>query len=344
MTVPVRPSEQPSSDAASGDGERPVVVFTDETVCSQAVELLRESCEVRVLSAYPPEAALIAACTDAQAILARLGVVTGRVIEAAPRLRIIARHGVGVDAVDVAEATRRGILVTTTGSMNAAAVAEYTLGLLLALARKIPRADQGMRTGGWDRQPLIGLELDGLTMGVVGLGAIGSRVARYGLGLGMSVVAHDPHVAQPSDPAIRMASFADLLREADVVTLHTRLTPETHHMIDDPALEAMKPGALLLNTARGELVDQAALTRALARGGIGGAALDAFEDEPLAEDSPLRGFANVVLSPHVAGQTAAALVRVGMEAAAAILDELAGRVPRHVYNPEALEVRRARTL
>ena len=155
---------------------RRVVVFTDGSIRKDAADLLAPTCDVRVLTAYPSEGALIEACADADAILARLGTVTRRVIESAPRLRIVARHGVGVDAVDLDAATGRGVVVTTTGSGNAAAVAEYTFALLLALARHVVRADGSMRAGEWRRDPLVGAELDGLTMGIVGYGAIGRRV------------------------------------------------------------------------------------------------------------------------------------------------------------------------
>jgi D-3-phosphoglycerate dehydrogenase len=321
---------------------RPIVVFTDGSIRREAVELLAPACDVRVLDAYPSDAALTAACRDAHAILARLGTVTRRVIAAAPKLRIIARHGVGVDAVDVAAATERGIVVTTTGSVNAAAVAEYSFALLLALARKVVRADRGMRDGEWSRDALVGTELDGCTLGVIGLGAIGRRVARAGRGFGMRVLAHDPAVAQPEDDWVSAVDLDALLAQSDFVTLHVRLTPGSRHLIDARALARMNPGACLVNTSRGEVVEEAALVGALSSGRLAGAALDTYEHEPLAADSPLRRLDNVVLSPHVAGQTQAALVRVATTAATAILDELAGRRPQHVYNPEAYDVRAAR--
>jgi D-3-phosphoglycerate dehydrogenase len=323
------------------DMARPLVVTTDGSITPEATARLSEHCEVRVLpAAYPAEDALIAACANADAILARLGTVTRRVIEAAPRLRIIARHGVGVDAVDLEAATARGIVVTTTGAINAAAVAEYTFALLLALARKIVPADASMRQGAWLRDPLVGMELDGKTLGIIGLGAIGRRVARQALGFGMHVVAHDPNVPTPPDAAVRMAGFAELLASADIITLHTRYAPGSAKLIDAAALTAMRPGALLLNTARGELVDDAALTAALRSGHLAGAALDTFSEEPLPAESPLRAMPNVVLSPHVAGQTAEAVVKVGLAAADAILSEFSGRRPAHVYNPEAYAMRR----
>lgn len=325
----------------AGSG-RPSVVFTDQTIGHEALDLLAPTCHVRVLTAYPSENELVKACADAHGILARLGTISTRVIDSAPYLRIIARHGVGVDAVDLAAATRRGVVVTTTGSENAAAVAEYTFALLLALVRNVLPADSGMRKGEWSREALVGMELDGRTLGIVGLGAIGRRVARLASCFGMRVLAFDPKIQDAQDPGIELTSLEDLLERSDAITLHTRLTSETARLIDARALARMKPGAYLVNTARGEVVDQAALIAALSSGALGGAALDTYEQEPLPVDSPLRRLSNVLLSPHVAGQTGGALVRVAISAAQAILDEFAGRRPKYVYNPEAYDVRAAR--
>lgn len=314
------------------------VVFTDGSIRREALDLLAPTCDVRVLDDYPSEPVLAAACANADAILARLGTVTRGVLDAAPRLRIVARHGVGVDAVDLAAATARGIVVTTTGSENAAAVAEYTFALLLGLVRHVAAADAGMRAGEWRRGPLVGMELDGATLGVIGYGAIGRRVARQGLGFGMRVLACDPRADAP-EPGVTLVTQDDLLAQADVVTLHTRLDAGNLRLLDARALSLMKPGACVVNTARGELVDEAALIAALERGALRGAALDTYEREPLAADHPLRRMRNVLLSPHVAGQTEAALRRVAVAAAQCILDELAGQRPRFVYNPEAYERR-----
>jgi D-3-phosphoglycerate dehydrogenase len=316
------------------DPARPLVVFTDGSIRAVARERLAPTCDVRVLSAYPSESALIDACRDAHAILARLGTVTRPVIEAARELRIIARHGVGVDAVDLVAATERGVVVTTTGSGNAAAVAEYTFALLLALVRHVVQADEGMRAGRWERDPLVGLELDGRTLGVIGLGAIGRRVARQAIGFGMRVVAYDVVPTTP-EPGVMMVAFDDLLAQSDVVSLHTRLTADNAHLIDAAALRLMKRGAFIVNTSRGEMIDEAALVAALQSRSLRGAALDTFEREPLDADSPLRRLPNVVLSPHVAGQTDAALERVALTAADCILAELAGQRPAFVYNPDA---------
>ncbi|WP_270933356.1 hydroxyacid dehydrogenase [Falsiroseomonas oryzae] len=323
---------------------RPLVVLSDPSIHPDAVALLARDCTLRILDAYSPEDVFAQAASGASAILARLGTVTRRVIQAAPGLRIVARHGVGVDAVDLAAATAQGVVVTSTGSANAAAVAEYTFALLLALARKLPQADHAMRGGAWSREPLVGLELEGRVLGILGLGAIGERVARQALGFGMRVQAWRSGRAQRQVAGVAMVELPDLLATSDVLTLHLRLSAETAGCLDAAAIAALKPGALLVNTARGELVDEPALIRALAAGRLGGAALDTFAEEPLPGDSPLRRMHNVLLSPHVAGQTEAAVRRVGLAAAQAVLDELSGRRPANVHNAAAYAVRRERGL
>ena len=193
-----------------------------------------------------------------------------------------------------------------------------------------------MRAGTSSRAPLVGESLEGKTLGIVGCGAVGSRAAA---GFGMHVIAAAGRGADAAPKPVPVLPLAELLAVADIVSLHVRLTPETHGMIDARAIAAMKPGAVLVNTARGELVDEAALIAALQSGHLAGAALDTYAVEPLAGDSPLRRMANVVLSPHVAGQTKDAVVLVGLAAAQAILDELAGRRPRFVVNSEAYAAR-----
>lgn len=283
---------------------------------------------------------MIEACRDADAILARLGVVTAGVIHAAPHLRIIARHGAGSDGVDLPAATARGVIVTTTGPANAGAVAEYTIALLLGLLRKVIAADAGMREGLWSREPLVGGALEGSTLGIVGCGAVGMRVARVAQAFGMEVLASEPGRRDAPLPSVPTVKLDELLRRSDVVSLHLRLVPENAGIIDAAAIAAMKPGAVLVNTARGELVDEAALIAALKTGHLAGAALDTYAVEPLPPDSPLRSMPNVLLSPHVAGQTGSAMVRVGHAAVQAILDEFDGRCPAFVVNPEVYEVRR----
>lgn len=322
----------------------PLVVLSDPSIHHAAIARLERHCRIRILDAYSPEGVFAAACTEASAILARLGTVTRRVIEAAPGLRIIARHGVGVDAVDLVAATEHGVVVTSTGSANAAAVAEYSFALLLSLVRRTALADSSMRAGQWARDPLVGMELDGRTMGIIGLGAIGARVARQALGFGMTVLAACSLRPQRPMDGVVLVPLEELLARSDIVSLHLRLSAETAGMLDAGRIAAMRPGALLVNTARGELIDEPAMIRALESGQLGGAALDSYAEEPLSPASVLRALPNVVLSPHVAGQTAEAVERVGLAAAQAVLDELAGRRPANVHNEAAYEVRRRRGL
>jgi D-3-phosphoglycerate dehydrogenase / 2-oxoglutarate reductase len=310
------------------------VVLTDNTIRPEALARLQAHAEVRILDAYASEATMIQACRDADAILVRLGMVTASVIEAASRLRIVACHGSGSDSVDIPAATRHGIVVTNAGPANASAVAEYTFALLLALLRKVTAADASMRAGEWSRQPLIGAPLEGRTLGIVGCGAIGTRVARIAQGFGMTVLASEPARAGGDRPAVPTLPLPLLLARSDILSLHLRLTPGNAGIISSASIALMKPGAVLVNTARGELVDETALIAALTSGKLAGAALDTFAMEPLSPTSALRRMPNVVLSPHVAGQTSDALLQVGQTAVQAILDEFSGKQPAFVINPE----------
>lgn len=242
--------------------------------------------------------------------------------------------------MDLPAATARGIVVTTTGPANAGAVAEYTFALLLGLLRKVVAADQGMRDGQWSRTPLIGTVLEGSTLGIVGCGAVGTRVVRIARAFGMNVLVAEPGRPGVAPPPVPAVPLRELLGRADIVSLHLRLTANNAGIIDAAAIAAMKPGAVLVNTARGELIDQAALIAALISGHLAGAALDTYAIEPLPPASELRSMPNVLLSPHVAGQTGNALLRVGHAAVQAILDEFDGKCPAFVVNPEAFAARR----
>jgi phosphoglycerate dehydrogenase-like enzyme len=225
------------------------------------------------------------------------------VFAASPRLRLISIWGTGTDNVDLGAASRRGIAVTNTPGVAAHSVAEHALALMLAVARNIPRLDAAVRGGEWRRGQ--SMELRGKTLGIVGLGAIGRAFARLGQGIGMRVIAWTVH----PDPSLGFALVDrdELFRTADVVSLHVRLTPEMRGMVGRRELELMKPSAILINTARGALVDEGALVEALSTGRITGAGLDVFETEPLPAEHPLTAFSNVVLTPHCAGITPEAL-------------------------------------
>ncbi|MDR7422728.1 MAG: phosphoglycerate dehydrogenase [Armatimonadota bacterium] len=284
------------------------------------------------------EAALIEALAEADAVIVRSrSRLTARVLEAAPRLRVAARAGVGVDNIDVDVATRRGILVLNTRESSTTSTAEHTMALLLALARHVPAAAASVARGEWTRERFVGTELYGKTLGIVGLGKIGGEVARRAQAFGMTVVAHDLYVSE--DRAGRLGAqllpLDDLLAASDVVTLHVPLTARTRHLIGADQLRRMKPGALLVNCARGELVDEDALRVALDEGRLGGAALDVFAHEPPG-GSPLVGHPRVVATPHLGASTREAQRSVALEAADQVLAALEGRPVRGAVNAPAV--------
>ena len=249
--------------------------------------------------------------------------VTRRLIAAAPDLVIIAKHGAGVDSVDLAAAGAAGIIVATAGDTGAAAVAELTLAMMLALRRNLLPFTERIRAGHWDRGGFLGQELGGQTLGIVGLGRIGTRVAGMARMLGMNVLALRRDDRSFRD--VEAVSLDMLLARADIVTLHCPLTEATRRIIDAAAIARMRRGAMLINTARGPLVDEAAIAAALRSGHLAGAAFDVFGREPLGDDDPLRTAPNVVLTPHIGSQTAAALQRTAMQVADNVLAALSGQ-------------------
>jgi phosphoglycerate dehydrogenase-like enzyme len=250
-------------------------------------------------------------------------------IEAAPDLRAIARYGAGTGNVDLGAARRAGVVVTSTPGANAVAVAELALALMLALMRRVAEGDRLVRGGGW--APLPGVQLAGRTVGLLGLGAVGGELARRLGALGCRVIAHDPafDAAAAGERGAELAPAERVVAEADVLSLHVPVTAATRGMVDASFLAAMRPGALLVNTARGELVDEEALVEALDSGRVGGAALDTLREEPPAADHPLLGRDDVVLTPHVGAQTAEATAAMGRMALDDLLAVLDGREPRH---------------
>ena len=268
--------------------------------------------------------------------------VTAGAIAGAGALRVIGRAGAGVDTIDVEAATAKGIAVMNAPDGNTLAAAEHALSLLFALARHVPRADAGMKAGGWPKAGLTGFELEGKRLGVIGLGRIGGTVARKARALGMDVAAHDPFLppSAAGHGSVPLMTLDDLLRWADVVTLHLPRTPETADLIDARALGLMQPGAYLVNAARGGLVDEQALLDALESGQLAGAALDTFSVEPLPADSPLRAHPKLVLTPHLGASTGEAQQAVSTILARQVLDyfatgAVAGCVNLPPLSPEA---------
>ncbi|MBN1402616.1 MAG: hydroxyacid dehydrogenase [Anaerolineae bacterium] len=315
------------------------VLIIATTLKPQGLELLEPVARLTRLPDYATPETLVPLMGDVDAVLSRSGSFSRVVIEAAPKLKIISRHGVGCDNIDVAACNEHGVIISTSGDANSEAVSEHTMALLLSAARMLPFADRSIRAGIWDRGSVRSVELRGKTLGLVGLGRIGSRVAHHAQGFDMRVLAYDPY-ATPEMARAAHAELTDLesvLRQADFVSLHAPLTPETRHLIGAAELALMKPDAILVNTSRGGLVDEAALCEALAEKRIAGAALDVFEQEPLEPDSPLRSLDNVVLAPHLGGTTEEALVRLSVRAAENIMRVLQDERPAGVHNPEVLE-------
>jgi phosphoglycerate dehydrogenase-like enzyme len=266
--------------------------------------------------------------------IAGLDEIDASVVAAADRLRVIARYGVGFDRVDVPAATRRGIVVANTPGANSAAVAELTIGLMLALGRRICPSNQAVRDGQWPR--ITGVGLAGKIVGLVGFGSIGRETARRLAGFGCRVLVADPYVRPDAVTGCGAcpASLDELLPISDFVCLHAAVTPATAGMVDDSFLHKMKPGAFLVNTARGELIDEEALRQSLVSGRLAGAALDCFQKEPPESDHPLLQLSQVIATPHTGAHTDEAVNAMGRMALDACLAVLRGERPLHVVNPD----------
>jgi D-3-phosphoglycerate dehydrogenase / 2-oxoglutarate reductase len=320
--------------------DRPQVVITDSDLASTADErVLRENGFGTVRLAARTEADLIAglAQTRAEALIVQWAPVSGAVLDAVPRCRFISRLGIGVDTIDVAAATERGIAVANTPDYCAEEVAAHTLAMALWLVRGLGRYDAAVRRGEWAATGPFPppARPSATTIGVVGLGRIGSRVAGQARSLGFAVLACDPYAAPR--PGVRLVTLEELLRGSDLITLHAPLSAETHHLIRADTIALMRPGALLVNTCRGGLVDEAAVAGAVRSGQLAGAALDVFEAEPLAVDSPLRSLPNVLLTPHAAWYSPASLAELPVRAAQQVVDFLAGLPVPSIVNPAYLD-------
>lgn len=298
---------------------------------------------VEVSEPIKDPAALAKALDGVDALLVRSATkVSAEALAGAAQLKVIGRAGAGVDTIDVDAATARGIAVMNAPDGNTLAAAEHALSLLFALARHIPRADAGMKAGQWPKNGLTGFELEGKRLGIIGLGRIGSTVARKARGIGMEVAAHDPFLpaAAAGKGSVPLLDLDALLGWADIVTLHVPRTKETTNLLDAARLRAMKRGAYLINAARGGLVDEQALLEVLDEGHLAGAALDTFATEPLPADSPLRGHPKLLLTPHLGASTGEAQQAVSTILARQILDfiqtgAVAGCVNLPPLTPEA---------
>jgi D-3-phosphoglycerate dehydrogenase len=331
----IRFDEYESAQQGKGDAMK-IVLAEKVSPATLAVFAAEPGWEVLTHDQLPD--GLPAALVDADALVVRSAVQADDALMAsAPKLRVIGRAGVGVDNIDADAATRRGIVVMNTPGANAVAVAELTIGLMLAMARKVPAANAGMHAGRWEKKILQGAELRGKTLGILGLGRIGLEVAKRAKGFGLEIVGSDPFVsaAVARENGIKLVTLDELIGGSDYITLHVGLTPQTTGVINAKTLAAMKKGVRIINCARGELIDDAALVEALKSGQVAGAALDVFAVEP-AKNTPYAELDNVILTPHIAGSTAEAQEAVGIQIARQVRDYLKLGVVQNAVNLPSL--------
>ncbi len=315
-------------------------VLVADPISEKGVEVLRARFQTDVRTGLK-EDALLKIIGDYDALVVRSQTkVTAKLIEAGKKLRVIGRAGVGVDNVDVDAATRRGIIVMNTPGGNTISTAEHTFSMMMALARKIPQAHASVKAGQWDRKSFEGVELYNKTLGIIGMGRIGTEVARRAIAFGMRVLAYDPFLSLSKAKALQVevVELDELYRRSDFITIHVPMTDQTRGMINRDAIAKMKKGVRLINCARGGLIVEADLAEALRSGQVAGAALDVYETEP-PKGSPLLALDNVVLTPHLGASTAEAQESVGTEVAEQIVDALTGGTIRNAVNMPSVDAK-----
>jgi D-3-phosphoglycerate dehydrogenase len=314
-------------------------VLVSDPLSPEGIAILKEAGhEVQELAGAAPDE-LREALADCDALIVRSATkVTAKLLEAGGRLKVIGRAGAGVDNIDVEAATRRGILVMNTPGGNTVAACELTMAMMLALARRLPQANARVKAGEWPKKGFLGIELQGKRLGIVGLGRIGSEVARRALAFGMEVVAYDPFVTEDRSRRleVKLTGLDELLATCDVITLHAPRNADTERLIDAAAFAKMKDGVLLVNCARGGIIDEAALAEALRTGKVAGCALDVFEQEP-PTSSPLTAFEQVIATPHLGATTREAQANVAIEIAQQVAGFLRGEPPRNAVNAPAVD-------
>jgi D-3-phosphoglycerate dehydrogenase len=321
---------------------RLLVAITDSVFPTlEPVERVLAELDAEVqLAAEPTPDGILAAARRADGLLVTYAKVTGAIIRELERCRVIARFGIGVDNVDIQAATDKGIVVTRVPDYCIDEVSDHALALLFALVRKIPHSNQQVNAGVWSVNTVAPIHrLRGHTLGLVGFGQIPHALAPKAQAMGLSVIAFDPYVPGDSMEAlgVRQVGLDELLRESDYISVHAPLTADTHHMFNREAFRKMKSEAVLINTARGPLIDEAALAEALDAGELAGAGLDVLEKEPPAADSPLLGRSDVILTPHTGFYSVESLVELQTKAAQEVARVLRGERPRNPVNPEVLE-------
>jgi len=312
-----------------------------QPIHERGVQVFDDRFDVRVAS-DPSVATVIREIKGVEGVVVRTAPFPREIIEAADALKVIGRHGVGVDNIDLKAATEKGVIIVNTPNANATSVAEHTLTVIGALAKQMTVYNKEMRAGQWEiRNSYRAVDLDGKTLGLVGIGRVGSLVARKAAAaFNMKVIAFDPYVAPEKAREIDITLVAasdDIFRQADVVSLHTPLTPETRGFVNAARLRLMKPTAFLVNFSRGEVIDEKALYEALKSGVIAGAAIDVYDPEPPLEGNPLFELDNIILSPHSAALTQECVIRMATGAAEGVVEVLSGKQPQFVVNPDVFK-------
>ena len=309
-------------------------VLIADAINEKGIENLKKVAEVVVDTSITPEK-LVNTINEYDGIVVRSRTkVTREVIENASNLKIIARAGVGVDNIDLNAATEKGIMVVNSPESTSITVAEHTMGLLLNVARKISIADKSVKSGKWEKKRFMGVELRKKTLGIIGMGRIGSQVVNRCKAFEMDAMAYDPYLPKEvaKQMGVELTDLESVLKNADFITIHVPLTPETKHLISTDEFEIMKDSAFIANCARGGIIDEEALYVALSENKIGGAALDVYEEEPPAKDSKLLELDNIVLTPHIAASTKEAQRDAAIIVADEIIDLFKGGTPQNVLN------------
>lgn len=309
-------------------------ILVTEKIADEGIAVLGRVAQVDVRLDLD-KAGLLNIIADYDALVVRSATkVTAEVIDAGSKLRVVGRAGTGVDNIDVSAATRRGIIVVNAPASNNVAVAELTIGLILGLARQIPQAHSSLQGGKWERNKFVGWEVRGKTLGLIGLGRIGSEVAHRARGLDMTVLAYDPVVSfdRAEQIGVELVTMDELVQRSDVVSIHVPLTDGTRNLFNPARIAQMKPGSFLINASRGGIVDEAALLESINAGRLGGAALDVYTTEPPLADSPLLRHPKIITMPHIGASTAEAQTSAGTDVAEGVATALTGGTPRYAVN------------
>ncbi|MGB4050844.1 MAG: phosphoglycerate dehydrogenase, partial [Methanoculleus sp.] len=314
-------------------------VLVSDPLAEEGLDILREFCDVDVNTGLT-EDQLAGTIGDYDALLVRSGTqVTARVIDAGTRLKFIGRAGAGVDNIDIEAATRRGIIVANAPEGNTLAATEHTMAMMLSLARNIPQASASLKRGEWKRSKFMGIELNDKVLGIVGLGRIGTEVARRARAMEMKCIAYDPFISKEraANLGVELVALDDLFRRSDIITVHTPLIKETRHVVNAKTIATMRDGVRLINCARGGIIDEEALADAIRSGKVAGAAVDVFESEP-PTDSPLLGLDQVICTPHLGASTVEAQKNVATSVANQCISVLSGGPAKYVVNAPMIPV------